>query len=261
MSRTPASNKKTKRPHRPPPPPPTTFAPRKWAAGEAVRVLRRRDGRKGADATVRSHDGDTVRLLFDNGSEADVPAGYDARRAVVRRPDQTVALPEDCVRHVAGFLSAKRALRAAGVAAAWKNAARHDGDWRRRGAARWPYEVAGAVASWRDVYRRRLSAERALRDDVRAGVLPRRLFAPRLCANPCCAERFLTRRDALAHHRVHPHSWLGIDFDDEVWLNDRARGTILYRDDRKRELQVHAMEILEHRPISPTIGLCANFDM
>ena len=53
----------------------------------------------------------------------------------------------------------------------------------------------------------------------------------------------------------------GIDFDDEVWLNDRARGTILYRDDRKRELQVHAMEILEHRPISPTIGLCANFDM
>jgi len=147
------------------------------------------------------------------------------------------------------------------VAAAWKNAARHDGDWRRRVAARWPYEVAGAVASWRDVYRRRLSAERALRDDVRAGVLPRRLFAPRLCANPCCAERFLTRRDALAHHRVHPHSWLGIDFDDEVWLNDRARGTILYRDDRKRELQVHAMEILEHRPISPTIGLCANFDM
>ena len=97
--------------------------------------------------------------------------------------------------------------------------------------------------------------------DVRAGVLPRRLFAPRLCANPCCAERFLTRRDALAHHRVHPHSWLGIDFDDEVWLNDRARGIILYRDDRKRELQVHAMEILEHRPISPTIGLCANFDM
>ena len=69
------------------------------------------------------------------------------------------------------------------------------------------------------------------------------------------------RRDALAHHRVHPHSWLGIDFDDEVWLNDRARGIILYRDDRKRELQVHAMEILEHRPISPTIGLCANFDM
>ena len=55
--------------------------------------------------------------------------------------------------------------------------------------------------------------------------------------------------------------WLGIDFDDEVWLNDRARGIILYRDDRKRELQVHAMEILEHRPISPTIGLCANFDM
>ena len=53
----------------------------------------------------------------------------------------------------------------------------------------------------------------------------------------------------------------GIDFDDEVWLNDRARGNILYRDDRKRELQVHAMEILEHRPISPTIGLCANFDM
>ena len=261
MSRPPASNKKTKRPHRPPPPPPTTFAPRKWAAGEAVRVLRRRDGRKGADATVRSHDGDSVRLLFDNGSEADVPAGYDARRAVVRRPDRTVALPEDCVRHVAGFLSAKRALRAAGVAAAWKNAARHDGDWRRRVAARWPYEVAGAVASWRDVYRRRLSAERALRDDVRAGVLPRRLFAPRLCANPCCAERFLTRRDALAHHRVHPHSWLGIDFDDEVWLNDRARGIILYRDDRKRELQVHAMEILEHRPISPTIGLCANFDM
>jgi len=104
MSRPPASNKKTKRPHRPPPPPPTTFAPRKWAAGEAVRVLRRRDGRKGADATVRSHDGDTVRLLFDNGSEADVPAGYDARRAVVRRPDQTVALPEDCMRHVAGFL-------------------------------------------------------------------------------------------------------------------------------------------------------------
>ena len=165
------------------------------------------------------------------------------------------------MRHVAGFLSAKRALRAAGVAAAWKNAARHDGDWRRRVAARWPYEVAGAVASWRDVYRRRLGAERALRDDVRAGVLPRRLFAPRLCANPCCAERFLTRRDALAHHRVHPHSWLGIDFDDEVWLNDRARGIILYRDDRKRELQVHAMEILEHRPISPTIGLCANFDM
>ena len=250
MSRPTASNKKTKQPRRPPPPPPTTFAPRAWAAGEAVRVLRRRDGRKGVDATVRSHDGDSVRLLFDNGSEADVPAGYDARCAVVRRPDQTVALPEDCVRHVAGFLSAKRALRAAGVAAAWKNAARHDGDWRRRVAARWPYEVAGAVASWRDVYRHRLSAERALRRDVRAGVLPRRLFAPRLCANPCCAERFLTRRDALAHHRVHPHSWLGIDFDDEVWLNDRARGIILYRDDRKRELQVHAMEILEHRPIS-----------
>ena len=143
MSRPTASNKKTKQPRRPPPPPPTTFAPRAWAAGEAVRVLRRRDGRKGVDATVRSHDGDSVRLLFDNGSEADVPAGYDARCAVVRRPDKTVALPEDCVRHVAGFLSAKRALRAAGVAAAWKNAARHDGDWRRRVAARWPTRSRG----------------------------------------------------------------------------------------------------------------------
>ena len=222
-----------------------------------MRVLRRRDGRKGVDATVRSHDGDSVRLLFDNGSEADVPAGYDARCAVVRRPDQTVALPEDCVRHVAGFLSAKRAS----PPARWRpgrtppgTTATGGAGWRRAG-----YEVAGAVASWRDVYRHRLSAEPA--SAATSAPACCRAGSSRRGSEPVLRRAVPDRRGALAHHRVHPHSWLGIDFDDEVWLNDRARGIILYRDDRKRELQVHAMEILEHRPISPTIGLCANFDM
>jgi hypothetical protein len=234
-----------------PPPPPTSFAPRAWAAGEAVRVVRRRDGRKGTDATVRSSTGDTVRLLFDNGSEADVPAGYDARRAIVRQPaaGRALELNEDCARHVASYLSAKRALRVAATAPAWRRAAAHDADWRFRVAARWPYDGGGraappAPASWRNVYRRRLGAERALRRG-NIGRLQGSRFVPRFCADPCCLAVFRGRTQALYHHAVHPHSWLDITFEDEVWLNARAGAApYMVMPRRQQEVKLLARDIL-----------------
>ena len=78
---------------------------------------------------------------------------------------------------------------------------------------------------------------------------------PRFCADPCCLAVFRGRTQALYHHAVHPHSWLDITFEDEVWLNARAGAApYMVMPRRQQEVQLLARDILARRPISPVIG-------
>ena len=168
-------------------------------------------------------------------------ASVDGRRRAVVRPSARPALPEDCARTVASFLSAKRALRAACVARCWRRAADHDEDWRSRVSARWPYPfpVDPRGATWRRVYERRARLEAARRG---AGCGAAVSFLPRFCANPCCDLLLTTRRGALKHHLVHPYSWRHRSSEDVNYLSRKALGDAA---GRQGDLVAAARELLE----------------